>query len=58
MMWAARILLVGILAVAAISLIATAIVFAAPYLAALIVVLAVGAIIYRLLGTDSAPNRP
>lgn len=58
MMWAARILLVGILAVAAISLIATAIVFAAPYLAALIVVLAVGAIIYRLLGTDSTPNRP
>lgn len=58
MMWAARILLVGVLAVAAISLIATAIVFAAPYIAALVVLLAVGAIIYRLIEDDSTPKRP
>lgn len=42
MMWAARILLVGILAIATVSLLASAIAFASPYIAAIIVMWVIG----------------
>jgi hypothetical protein len=42
MNWAARILLVGILAIASISMLGAAIAIAAPYIAALIVLWGVG----------------
>lgn len=42
MSWAARILLVGILVITIISLISVAITFAAPYLAAIIVLFVAG----------------
>lgn len=49
MMWAARILLVGILALATISLLASAIAFAAPYLAAIVVLWFLGWVILRVI---------
>jgi hypothetical protein len=54
-MWAARILLLGILALAAIAILSQAIVFAAPYLAALIVLSVAGIVIYAIL-EDSEPK--
>ena len=57
MTWIARILLVGVLAIAAIVLISTAIAFAAPYLAALLVLAAVGRYLFHLLDAKP-PNKP
>jgi len=52
MMWATRVLLVGILAVAAISLISIAISFASTYLAALVVLCTVGKWVYSQIGSS------
>jgi hypothetical protein len=53
---AARILLIGILALASISLLGTIIAFVAPYIAALIVLWIVGAVIWRMLRNSSSPE--
>lgn len=56
MNWAARILLIGVLALAAISLISAAIVFAAPYLAALTVLILVGKALWNALESSPEDN--
>lgn len=54
MTWAARILLVGVLALAAISVLSAAIAFAAPYLAAVLVLFVVGTWLLRKLDTEDS----
>jgi F0F1-type ATP synthase assembly protein I len=53
-MWAARILLVGILAIASISIVGTAIAMASPYIAALLVLWTIGWVIYKIIPTGSS----
>jgi hypothetical protein len=50
----ARILLVGVLAIAAITLLSAAIHFAAPYLAALVVLGLIGGVLFARLGQDDS----
>lgn len=54
MMWAARILLVGILAIASITILGSAIAFAAPYIAALLVLWGIGKLIDIKLTSGTA----
>jgi len=57
-MWAARILLVGILVIASIAILSTAIAFAAPYLAALVILWGLGKWCLNKLQDTKPPEPP
>lgn len=57
MIWLARVLLIGILALASISLLGAAIAFAAPYLAAIIVLWLIGAGLWKMVGNKDFPEK-